>query len=65
MLADVPRYNQELVGQDEGSIAFVADILGSYRQLGKQLIRRLSVSETAKLNWIYCLATAQFLKCWF
>lgn len=46
------RFNEALVGMDEEIIELVRHVLddGSYRRDREQLIKRPSVSETAKLN---------------
>lgn len=52
-MIDATKFSHALVGLDEKSIVFVANGLKEcfYTQLKDQLIRRLSVSETAKLNF--------------
>lgn len=49
---DASKFNHALVGLDEESVALIAIVLSecSYDRLKDQLITRLSVSKTAKLN---------------
>lgn len=52
---DVTKFNHALVSLDEESVAFIIGVLkeDSYARLKEQLIRRLLVIQTAKLNhWL-------------
>lgn len=50
--ADATKFKQAFVGLDEESVALIADVLNEcfYARLKEQLIMRLPVSKTAKLN---------------
>ncbi|CAD7089103.1 unnamed protein product [Hermetia illucens] len=50
--SDATRFNYAVVGLDEESILLVSDVAksASYTQLKSELIRRLSASESAKLD---------------
>lgn len=52
VIMSATKFNHALVGLDEESVALVASVLSgfSYGRLKDQFIRRLSVSERAKLN---------------
>lgn len=47
---DATRFNYALVGMDEGTIGFIADVLEdfSYQRPNQQLIMRLSVNVTGR-----------------